>query len=291
MEWRVVESFRKGKSPNPELCEDIVISNEQGLHAVIDGSTDKSGRSYFLDGKEVISGKFAAHTVARVFQGVPADATPEEVVAYMSAVLDKKIREQHPDIALYERPACVITVFNPLARQIWWVGDGQFAYKLNHGRIVVNRTETATDQILVPMRRLIHESLAAAGTPWSPDSGTPDPGRKALMPVLNVEGIFINSTGPWGFGRLNGTVVPEQFIGKAKLPDSAQEVVLATDGYPELAIDGELSLKKAEERLAVLLAEDPLCIGRLASTKGLQAGNLSFDDRAWLKLELQPSDE
>jgi len=39
----------------------------------------------------------------------------------------------------------------------------------------------------------------------------------------------------------------------------------------------------SEELLARLLAEDPLCIGPLKGTKGVALGNVSFDDRAYLR--------
>ena len=63
------------------------------------------------------------------------------------------------------------------------------------------------------------------------------------------------------------------------VPDNAQEIVLASDGYPELLP----TLEESERALKEILAEDPLFILRHKSTKGLQKGNNSFDDRAYIR--------
>ena len=57
-------------------------------------------------------------------------------------------------------------------------------------------------------------------------------------------------------------------------------VVLASDGYPRILP----TLAASEEALAGLLAADPLCIGPLCGTKGVRPGNVSFDDRAYVRL-------
>jgi hypothetical protein len=61
-----------------------------------------------------------------------------------------------------------------------------------------------------------------------------------------------------------------------------EDLVLASDGYPEILP----TLAETEARLAELLAEDPSCVGVLRGTKGVMAGQISFDDRAYLRLRL-----
>ena len=58
--------------------------------------------------------------------------------------------------------------------------------------------------------------------------------------------------------------------------------ILASDGYPVLAD----TLEETERLLACSLAEDPLRIGEHLSTKGVAAGNESFDDRTYLRMKL-----
>lgn len=63
------------------------------------------------------------------------------------------------------------------------------------------------------------------------------------------------------------------------VPDGA-EVVLASDGYPELCC----TLEESEERLCAVIAEDPMCVGRNIGTKGIMDGMESFDDRGYVRI-------
>jgi sugar/nucleoside kinase (ribokinase family) len=59
--------------------------------------------------------------------------------------------------------------------------------------------------------------------------------------------------------------------------------VLATDGYPFL----RPTLQESEKRLEEVTTGEPLCMRLFKPTKGLQGGNLSFDDRAYLRLDIR----
>jgi hypothetical protein len=67
------------------------------------------------------------------------------------------------------------------------------------------------------------------------------------------------------------------------LPNTRTEVVLASDGYPDITSD----LAHAEARLGLLLDSDPLCMAELLGTKALAVGAASFDDRTWIRLALR----
>lgn len=58
--------------------------------------------------------------------------------------------------------------------------------------------------------------------------------------------------------------------------------MLASDGYPIL----KATLQESEESLARHLADDPQNIKEYVATKGLVEGNLSFDDRAYVRLTI-----
>ena len=60
---------------------------------------------------------------------------------------------------------------------------------------------------------------------------------------------------------------------------SPNEVVLASDGYPFL----KPTLAESEAALGHLIAHDPQCIHDFIATKGLVAGNKSFDDRTYIR--------
>ena len=63
---------------------------------------------------------------------------------------------------------------------------------------------------------------------------------------------------------------------------AAHSVVLASDGYPTLLP----TLRESEEALAKHLATDPQNITDFVATKGLMEGNVSFDDRAYVSLNI-----
>ena len=57
------------------------------------------------------------------------------------------------------------------------------------------------------------------------------------------------------------------------------EIILASDGYPYL----ENTLEASESKLKYILENDPLCYTLYKSTKGIQKGNVSFDDRSYVR--------
>jgi glycerophosphoryl diester phosphodiesterase len=67
-----------------------------------------------------------------------------------------------------------------------------------------------------------------------------------------------------------------------RLPDHESQLVIASDGYPRILP----TLKACEESLACLLARDPMCVGPLRGTKGITPGHSSYDDRAYLRLQV-----
>ena len=142
-------------------------------------------------------------------------------------------------------------------------------------------TPKRIDQITSDFRAAF---LAATGGGYHDDPSCADPGREAILPLLSAQVSLANVPGEFGYGVLNGTPVPPEFIEVVQLSEAAREVVLASDGYPSLPA----TLAEAEAELAHLLVLDPSCVGSLRSTKGLVPGMLSFDDRSWIRIALDP---
>ena len=114
-----------------------------------------------------------------------------------------------------------------------------------------------------------------------------DDGRRFIEPLLAEQWRFRNldPPGEYGFGALDGGQLPRSYIERIEVHESAREIVLATDGYPTAMP----SLDESEALLARLLADDPLCIGPLRSTKGVARTASSFDDRAFVRIARGPS--
>jgi glycerophosphoryl diester phosphodiesterase len=110
-----------------------------------------------------------------------------------------------------------------------------------------------------------------------------DPGREFILPLLTRQSLFQNTTGSkeYSYGILDGFKVPKNEIKIISL-ENAKNIVLASDGYPILCP----TLRKSENYLQRIIEDDPLCYKEFKSTKGVKKGNISFDDRAYLKIEI-----
>ncbi len=84
------------------------------------------------------------------------------------------------------------------------------------------------------------------------------------------------------YAAIDGFSIPDDGVVVEPIPDDVTQIVLASDGYPFL----RQSLTESEQCLADLLQRDPLLFRDYKSTKGLVAGNASFDDRAYVKIRL-----
>ena len=184
-----------------------------------------------------------------------------------------------------ERFTAVLALYSDVRKEIWLVGDCQ---ALLNGRLIHDEKEV--DRIFCEMRALlIHAELARGKT--EADLLAHDTSREYLMDLLRMQTKLQNTPRKsefsyyaidgfeWEGLELEG---PETEAALRIIPVSEPhgEIVIASDGYPRLFS----SLEETEAYLADLLREDPLCYKKYRSTKGCYAGNLSFDDRAYIRL-------
>lgn len=271
---RILERHVVGKYPEPLRCEDMIVVHDP-IVAVIDGATDKSGKLITAAEGTVTSGRFAATVIAKAIENLPVGTTAEAAVAHLTAALHTAIEEACGPVAPHERPSASVVLLDLSARHVWRVGDCPFRIDTQTWN-----TPKLIDRVTSDFRAAF---LAAAGSVTSTvESAADDPGREAIQPLLRIQGNLANVRGEFGYGVLDGTAVPAEFIEVVALPPTAREVVLASDGYPSLTA----TLAEAEAELAHLLALDPSCVGPLRSTKGLVPGTLSFDDRSWIRIAI-----
>jgi len=81
------------------------------------------------------------------------------------------------------------------------------------------------------------------------------------------------------YAVIDGTPI---YIPGTRIVTASHCVVLASDGYPTLLP----TLHESEKALAQHLTDDPQNITDFIATKGLVDGNVSFDDRAYIKLTI-----
>ncbi len=269
----IIERSVTGKTGNLDECEDAIVISPH-FAAVLDGATDKSGRRY--EGRT--GGAYVTMILEDAIPRLAPSADINTAVEFLSATIGDSIPHGLPT---EERPNASATIFSVARREVWQVGDVGYWYAgLPH-----RQERKEVDRINAAMRSAILTAELCRGTTQA-DLAAKDPGREAIMPLLTRQAFFTNNpaAGRLAHAVFDGRPVPPKLISAAAVPDNVAELVIGSDGYPLLMP----TLAASEDHLAELLAQDPLCIGPLMGTKALKPGQLSYDDRAYLRLALSP---
>ena len=266
----VIEQFIASKDGREEDCEDGVVVTRD-FAAVIDGATDKTGDQF--DG--ATGGRAAMLACAGAVQALDPAAGSADAVASLSLAVASMLP---PGLPPARRPSAVVTIYSALRHEIWQVGDVGFWHADLSDHVDARKK---IDRYCSRLRSAVLRAELAAGA----DPGRlaqDDPGRAAIASLLEHQWVFCNNAGAqeWAYGAINGEPVPPGLVGIHQVPAGSTSVVLASDGYPRILP----TLAASEQALAELLAADPLCIGPLCGTKGVRPGNVSFDDRAYVRL-------
>lgn len=270
---KIIEQHRISKTGNLDDCEDIIFQNDAYI-AVIDGATSKTGRLW--KGKK--GGLVAAECIATQLSTMPARRSAEMVMDSLNeAIMDYytnagvvELMRSNP----IERFSASVVIFSRHKRQLWFLGDCE---ALIDG---VHHTNTKiVDDVKSNARAMYIEGLIANGS--SVDKLCKrDLGREYILPLLEMQFAFQNTkTGSdFDYGVLDGFYTDSKHIKVINLV-GMPEIVLASDGYPILCH----TLAKSEKKLQKILKDDPLLFRQHKSNKGMTAGNVSFDDRAYIR--------
>jgi hypothetical protein len=261
----IIEQFVLGKSGDPHRCEDAIVVTA-GHAAVIDGATDVSGRSFH--GRS--GGWWAMDACRDVIGRLDDGADAHTAVAALTAELAARAEPGHT--------AASVTVYSAARREIWQIGDVGFAYRGLPA--ATGQPRKLVDRVAASFRAAVLAAEAAAGHLSMDQVTAEDPGRVAARALVSRQGAFRNHTGAYGYAAIDGRPVPPSLVVVHPVPDGVDELRIASDGYPVI---GE-TLADSESILAGLLAKDPWCVAELAGTKAVRPGQVSFDDRAYLRV-------
>ena len=277
---KIIESNIIGKK-SQEACEDGLVMTDDFI-AVIDGSTSKTPKHLSPDMK---NGRYAMMLISEyIQQEMKADATVDEFCEGITAYIYNKvympmgIEEQlrlHPE----ERLTASAVVYSNHRKEVWMVGDCQAIIN----RKLYDNSKPYEQEIAQKRVELIAQGLSPAEA------------RKQIEPLL-IEAMLSGQNQTYtvidGFPIYREGVkivalkvkpasssIETYFQGHPKPVSSPNEVVLASDGYPFL----KPTLAESEAALEHLIAHDPQCIHDFIATKGLVAGNKSFDDRTYVR--------
>lgn len=261
---KLIEMFTCSKAGKEDLNEDAVYFGEN-IVAVIDGVTSKSGKT--IDG--IAEGRFAAQTLLKLLDDVDAQLSPFEIISFLSEGLRKEAsKKNYP-----QKPSAVVTIYNNLRKELFSYGD--CPYKI--GNQDYKNAKDLDREIAKKRASIIKDALKKGAT--IEDIRKNDIGRKAIVPELvgktNEKANFL---GEGGFPVVNGDKPIKEYIVIHKILPNTQ-IVITSDGYPKILS----TLSATEDNLLELLKKDPLCIEELCGTKCVAEGNVSYDDRSYIR--------
>ena len=279
----IIESKIVGKK-SQESCEDGMVITDDFI-AVIDGSTSKTPKHLNPDMK---NGRYAMMLISEyIREELEADASVDDFCQGVSAYIYNKVYEklgvekrlkEHPE----ERLTASAILYSRTRNEVWMVGDCQ---AIIDGKLYENG-KPYEQEIARKRVELIEQGLSPAEA------------RKQIEPLL-IEAMLSGQNQTYtvidGFPIYREGVkvvalktkpvsssIETYFQEQTKPVSSPNEVVLASDGYPFL----KPTLAASEAALVHLIAHDPQCIHDFIATKGLVAGNKSFDDRTYIRFRV-----
>lgn len=273
---QITETFIQGKQGVPLLCEDAIVANGR-FYAVIDGVTSKSDFDY----RGKTTGKLAAELIAETLDDIPLDATLDQLVSSVNSKFHAFYTNVNFPYDQSEKGLqAAAAIYSPFYEEMWMIGDCQVLLD------DVNFFNTKrSDDILGEMRSLFL-TIRKDSKGELTDTDIAE-GRSLILPRILESTRFANRDDtPYGYSVFNGEPIPKSLIRVIAVGD-AKQLVMTSDGYPKV-FD---TLVESESYLQYTLRTDPLLIKQHPMTKGMNSAHLSYDDRAYLRLRLQPDDE
>lgn len=273
----VEEQFVQSKTGSLKDCEDSIHISDHFI-AVIDGATSHTTRTW--NGET--GGKVATKIIGRAFNETPPDVTAREAADLMTAMIRAVYEESNLLETVKKNPsqriAASFAAISLFQQEVWIIGDCQCllgSQYLSNPRVV--------DQILSRVRALFLEVEIQKGRTIE-ELCQNEKGRAFIMPLLKGHTIFQNnlSVPEYGYSAVDGFDIPAAGITVQTIPFDVDDIILASDGYPVL----KDNLKETETMLQDILQKDPLLFREYKSTKGRFKGYVSFDDRAFVKVNL-----
>ena len=210
--------------------------------------------------------------IRRMPKDTGCDAFLRGVTAYIRKHYKKSMLPrlaQHPE----DRLTCSAIIYSRLCREVWMVGDCHCLI----GDTYYDNPKPA-ESVLAAMRADEVRRLLAEGA-TTEQLLVNDLARPVIIPRMIETMQDQNVT----YSVIDGFPVSRQHVRIITLDFRPWEIVFASDGYPFLCP----TLQESEERLMRHREEDPLNIGpAFQATKGFIPGNLSFDDRTYIRFSV-----
>lgn len=271
---RIIEQYIKGKKDGN--CEDGLLITEDFV-SVIDGVTSKS--NYRLD--DMTTGQIAVKIIKESIKNFNSNITYKQAIDKLTqSIRQFYIEEDMLEIAkknTTNRLAACAIIFSKKKEEIWIIGDCQYMVDGEH-----YENPKVVDEIISEARSLFVASELKMGKTLD-EMMEFDSSREYILPLIKRGATYQNdqSNNQYSYAVIDGFDVTEKDV-QVVSTRNAEEIVLASDGYPKLFP----TLSETEKYLQYILKVDPLCYKKYKSTKGLVKGNDSFDDRTYVRLQV-----
>lgn len=255
----IIESFIKGKH-NAAQCEDGIVTTDN-FTAVIDGSTSKTP---FHLSPSMKNGRYAMTIISDYIRALSPDATCQ----YFCTGITRRIADEYKRANLADRMAehpeerlCAsAVVYSNTRHEVWMIGDCQ----------------AIVDGTFHDNAKPYEQHIARQRADLILSGMSPADARHAIEPQL-IRAMLEGQNRHYAV--IDGTQV---YMPGVKIINVEHSVVLASDGYPTLYP----TLAESETALARQIERDPQNIRDFIATKGIVSGNCSFDDRAYIRIEV-----
>lgn len=275
---QIIEQYMQSKIGDLESCEDTYLCNEY-FAAVIDGATNVSGELF--NGKT--PGQHAALTIKDVILSLSGQEDIQEVIEtvnekYKDLYKVLKIENEIKDKP-YIRPSASMILYSKYHHKIWMIGDCQCFHS---GELYQNIKRV--DEVFEEVRSIVLKGELMLGTTVE-ELLENDIGFEMIKPLIQKQYNFQNQTSdcPYSYGVVNGFPIPLDLIKTIDIPSDLTHLSLGSDGYPKI-FD---TLEKTEAGLTKLLELDPLCIEENIGAKGMVRGQVSYDDRCFIRVRIR----
>jgi glycerophosphoryl diester phosphodiesterase len=276
MNLKVIEKNIVSKHKSIEYCEDKIVYNNF-FACVIDGATTKSTVLY--------ENKTSGLLVSEILEKTILNLEEKTSLSQTIDILTNSVRDYYIANNLVEnmkknpldRLTASIVIFSKYFNQIWMIGDCQCMVdnKVYTNEKFIDKFLSETRAFYITKELISEKSIK--------ELQKFDTGRQYILPLLVSQSYFQNSKfdSEYSYCVIDGFPIN---ISKIKVIEinSSKTIILASDGYPKLFN----TLNETENYLDYILENDPLCYNLYKSTKGKYINMNSFDDRAYLRLEI-----
>ena len=266
----IIESLCSSKTGRQDDCEDKLVVSDAFI-AVIDGATSSTSKTF----RSLTGGKMAAELIANCLTSgiVAPEMDAETAMSRIQAELQNYENTYSLEAQGVHLCASAV-IYSSRRQQVWAVGDCQFLLNGKHYTYAKK-----VDAVLAETRSLAIHMLLQKG--YTEESLLKhDLGREMIVEHLRLQQQLENTDDEYGYAVFSSRGQVKS-IAVTDVP-SGSEVVLASDGYPELYA----TLAESEARLNELLLADPLCYKVNKGTKGVRQGCTHYDDRTYIRFRI-----